>query len=105
MNTLGLCPRHSFMLPFLGCDGVYHYYMSTLKTIGEVLLVLDVFLMYTVTYIHIVLLGERRNIYRSMMPKFRGNSPSTSVVVRFPSLVEELRRKKEQGAKRSAYTL
>jgi hypothetical protein len=40
-----------------------------------------------------------------MLPKFRGASPSTSVAVRFPSLVEELRRSKEQGEKRSASTL
>jgi hypothetical protein len=40
-----------------------------------------------------------------MLPKFRGASPSTSVAVRFPSLVEELRRSKEQGEKRNASTL
>jgi hypothetical protein len=30
-----------------------------------------------------------RIIYRYMLPKFIGASPSTSVAVRFPSLVEE----------------
>jgi len=31
-----------------------------------------------------------------MFPKFRGVSPSTLVAVRFPSLVEEMRRRKEE---------
>jgi hypothetical protein len=32
-----------------------------------------------------------------MMPKFRGASPSTLVAMRFPILVEEIRRSKEKG--------
>jgi hypothetical protein len=40
-----------------------------------------------------------------MLPKSRGASPSTSVTVRFPNLVEEWRRSKEKGEKRSASTL
>jgi hypothetical protein len=40
-----------------------------------------------------------------MLPKFIGASPSTSVAVKLPSLVEELRRSKEQGEKRNASTL
>jgi hypothetical protein len=40
-----------------------------------------------------------------MLPKLRGASPSKSVAVRLPSLVEELRRSKEQGVKRSASAL
>jgi hypothetical protein len=39
-----------------------------------------------------------------MLPKFRGASPYTLVAFKLPSLVEELRRSKEQGAKRSAST-
>jgi hypothetical protein len=38
-----------------------------------------------------------RIIYRYMLPKFRGASPSTSVVVRFPRLVEKA--EEEQGAR------
>jgi hypothetical protein len=37
-------------------------------------------------------------------PKFRGASPSTLVAVRFPSLVEELRRSKEKGKEECIYT-
>jgi hypothetical protein len=53
-NTLCLGAHHSFILPLPSCNGVYHYYMSTLNTLGELSFVLDVFLMYVVTNIHIV---------------------------------------------------
>jgi hypothetical protein len=43
-----------------------------------------------------------RIIYRYMLPKFRGASPSTSITVRLPSLVEKLRRSKEKEARKSA---
>jgi hypothetical protein len=39
---------------------------------------------------------EEEETRRYMLLKFRGASPSTSVAVRLPSLVEELRRSKGQ---------
>jgi len=39
------------------------------------------------------------------LSKFIGASPFTLVAVMFPILVEEVRRSKEQGVKRSAYTI
>jgi hypothetical protein len=39
-----------------------------------------------------------------MLPKFRGASLSTSVVFRFPNLVEEPRRRKDQGENGNAST-
>jgi len=39
-----------------------------------------------------------------MLPKFKGASSYTSVAVKPPSLVEELMRSKEKGARRNAST-
>jgi zinc transporter ZupT len=39
-----------------------------------------------------------------MLPKFRGASRSTLVVVMFPSLVEEMRRSKEKRENENAST-
>jgi hypothetical protein len=40
-----------------------------------------------------------------MLSKYRGVSPSTIAIVRFPSLIEKLRRRKEKGAKEDVSTL